>query len=91
MQKSKTSSRREDGAEDMAQQVKILVATLDRPHYGRKSTPANCLLDFYVCCGTCVPIHTKQTNVIKHKNRKAECLKGDSEAGHGNTPPLISA
>lgn len=44
MQKSKTSSRREDGTEDMAQQVKILVATLAKPHYGRKSTPANCLL-----------------------------------------------
>ena len=44
MQKSKTSSRREDGTEDIAQQVKILVATLDKPHYGRKSTPANCPL-----------------------------------------------
>lgn len=44
MQKSKTSSRREDGTKDMAQQVKILVATLDKAHYGRKSTPVNCLL-----------------------------------------------
>lgn len=50
MQKSKTNSRREDGTEDMAHQVKIPVATLDKPHYGRKSTPANCLLTS-MCAG----------------------------------------
>lgn len=44
MQKLKTSSKTEDRIEEMAQQVKILVATPGNPHHGRKPNPTSCLL-----------------------------------------------